>query len=112
MLWVPFPKAFEFRSPRKDLPWRQPVQQVATVEFFDPLHECIELRSAMARKRQASSLDFQHMLIPRLDPAAIDHVALDLGGLCDQRRKASPVADSKNEEPPRPQPPIGCRRAS
>src|SRR5882762_11284575 len=97
MLWVPFPKAFEFRSPRKDFPWRKPVQQVATVEFFDPLHECIELRGAMTCKRQAPPLDFQHMLIPRLDPAAIDHIALDRGRFCDQGRKASPIADAKDE---------------
>jgi hypothetical protein len=45
------------------------VQQVATVEFFDPLRECIEFRGAMTRERQAPPLDFQHMLIPRLDPA-------------------------------------------
>jgi hypothetical protein len=36
----------------------------------------------MACKRQAPTLDFQHMLIPRLDPAAIDRVILErLAGL-------------------------------
>jgi len=39
------------------------------------------------------------MLIPRLDPAAVHHVALDLCALCDQRRKVSPVAESKDEYP-------------
>src|SRR5947207_13478398 len=74
MLRVPSPKAFEFRSPRKDFPRSKPIQQVATVEFFDPLHECIELRGAMTCERQAPPLNFQHMLIPRLDPAAIDYI--------------------------------------
>src|ERR1700730_14159149 len=97
MIRVPYPQVLEFRSPREYLPWRQPVQQVATVEFFDPLHDCIEFRGAMACKRQAPPLDFQHMLIPRLDPAAIDHITLDLGRLCDHRCEASPIADSKDE---------------
>src|SRR5450631_2665836 len=87
-LRVPFPQTFEFRSPRKDLPWRKPVQQVATVEFFGPLHECIEFRGTMTCKGQAPSLDFQHMLIPRLDPAAIEDPAISSG--CPSPSDATP----------------------